>query len=144
MLQEKLLSLEKKLRKLEDPPAQSLTDPQAYQDFPSYDTHNQDATAVNLPISIFDSVAPSSLLAAYEPFETAPGSPGTFSESIFDFLQPIAPSRSSTPTRVAPSSEYRNGFELSNSSHQGTYDSPYNSPQLGGVECLSLFCKREL
>jgi hypothetical protein len=143
MLQEKLLSLEQKLRKLEGPSTNSPADHQNVDLYaPPYapdETDIQDTTMVNLmPALVFDSVAPSNLLSAFEPFETN-RSLGTFSESIFDFFPPLSPSRLSTP--VAPDTvggaPDRYGSEPSSSSRQV-------SLQLGEKEGLSLFFKQEL
>ena len=138
MLQEKLLSLEQKLRKLEGPSTSSSTAPQKvyHQDFdaPPYapdEAHIQDTTMINL-MPVFDSVAPGNLLSAFELLETI-RSPGTFSESIFDFLPPLSPSRSPTPVGVATGGAlHRYGSESSTSSQQGE------------KEGLSLFFKQEL
>jgi hypothetical protein len=146
-LQERLLSLERKLRKLED---QSPTPPhKTYQqvlpahtqlyslDNVDHEGIRPDATLMaNFPTLIFDSVAPSNFLTAFEPFE---GSPEAIPEFIFDFLQPRSPSRPSTPTDIAQDGKYGNGFQTPSSSlHK------IGSPQPIGMEPFSPSCEQEL
>jgi hypothetical protein len=85
--------------------------------------YNQDFSTVDFPSLVFDTITPSNFLAAFEPFEPD-GSAGTFPVSLSDFFQPLAPSRSSTPT------EHRNGFESPSSTHL----SLYSSSQRGEIE----------
>lgn len=141
ILQEKLLSLEQKLRKLEDVPAESAQLEKVYQQalypppYASDDTHNQDTPMVDFPTLIFDTIAPSNYIAACESFDPD-GSSGTFPVSISDFLQPFPPGRSFTPTESSTDNVYRNGFE--------SQSSLYSSPQQGEIEFPAHHNKQEL
>jgi len=139
ILQEKLLSLEQKLRNLEDVPIQPIHPLKLYQEapyppvYPPDDMYNQDISTVDFPSLVFDTIAPSNFLAAFEPFEPDE-SASTFPVSLSDSFQPLASSSSLNPT------EYRNTFESPNSTHL----SLYSSPKQGEIEFPAQHCKQEL
>jgi hypothetical protein len=143
--------LERKLQKLEEVPAQSFTLPEEQQQqnlyplpYASDDAQSHGiapgSMSTALPTLVFDHVAPSNLLTAFEPFELI-GSPNTFPESVFDFLQAAAPIES-TSTEIPLGNKARNGFQTPTSPQDS--EPTYSSPQPGEYERSPLPYEQEL